>query len=135
MAHSIEIIHPNYISQVWPLVEAFFNACEPHGTGEITTNQMKVMLSRGEYQLMLFNGVDKPVGALVVSFINYPNTRVMFVHAIGGKTTKEHVIEMFQWAKSHGATAVRGQARESVARLWAMKYGFETISYNVEKRL
>lgn len=135
MARSIEIIHPNYIAQVWPLIEAFFMRCEPHGTGEINIEQMKVMLIRGEYQLMTFNGLDKPVGALIVSFINYPNDRVMFVHAIGGKTTKNHVNEMFNWAKGNGATAVRGCARESVARLWAMKYGFETISYNVEKRL
>jgi len=42
---------------------------------------------------------------------------------------------MFAYAKQNGATAVRGSARESVARLWRQKYGFESIYITVEKRL
>lgn len=134
MAQSIGIVHPNAIQQTWPQIEAFFNACKPHETGEISVEQMKVMLSRGEYQLMLFNGLNGVIGALIVSFINYPNDRVFFVHAISGKTTRQCVSDMFDFARQQGATTVRGQARDSVARLWK-RYGFNTISHTVEKRL
>lgn len=134
MAQSIEIIHPSLIQQTWGQISPFFNACKPHETGEISVEQMKVMLVRGEYQLMLFMASNEPIGALITSFITYPNDRVFFVHAIGGKTTKECVTAMFDYAKQQGATTVRGQARDSVARLWK-RYGFNTISHTVERRL
>lgn len=135
MAHSIEIIHPNYLAQIWPKVSEMIDSAMNYAKGEITTDQLKVFLSRGEYQLMVYVDDNKIVGAVVIEWINYPNDRVMFINAIGGKTTKEHVEQMFNWAKANGATSVRGSAHKAVARLWRMKYGFQTIYYTVERRL
>ena len=131
----INLVHPNYFAQAWPTVKPMVEAAMAHAKGEITSDQLKVYIAEGRYQLIVFIEADKVIGAVVVEWINYPNDRVMFINAIGGKTTKECVSELFDWAKAQGATSVRGAAHESVARLWRMKYGFSTIYYMVEKRL
>lgn len=132
---SIDIIHPNYIAQKWHLVVDMLDGAMAHAKGEITLDQLKVYLMRGEYLLMVYLDGDKIIGALALEWINYPNDRVLFINAIGGKTNAICVYKMYSWAKANGATSVRGSAHESVARLWKMKYGFETIYYTVEKRL
>jgi hypothetical protein len=132
---NIDIIHPNYVPQIWPVVGEMIDRAMQHAKGEINTDQLKVFLARGEHQLMVFVDDLKIIGAIAFEWINYPNDRVMHINAIGGKTTPECVCKMFAWAKAQGATSVRGSAHESVARLWRMKYGMETIYYVVEKRL
>lgn len=133
--YSIDIIPPNYIAQMWPRVSGMLERAMNYAKGEISLEQLKVYLTRGDYQLMIYLQDGDIIGSIVIEWINYPNDRVMFINAIGGKTHKECVEKMYAWAKSLGATAVRGSAHESVARLWKMKYGFNTIYYTVEKRL
>lgn len=132
---NIDIIPANYVAQNWPLVKGMLDKAMQHAKGEITTEQIKVFLTRGEYQLMVYLDDKEIIGAIVIEWINYPNDRVMFINAIGGKTNPECVAKMCDWAKKMGATSIRGSAHESVARLWKMKYGFNTIYYTVEKRL
>lgn len=132
----IELLNPNYLHQFWPVVEPMLAKADKYSTGEISLEQMKVYLSDGEYKLILFiNDENITIGAVIYQWVSYPNERCFYVQAIGGKTNKECVEQMFKFAHSQGATIVRGAARPSVARLWKMKYGFETIFYMVEKRL
>lgn len=135
MIYSIDIVPANYIAQTWHKVSHMLDRAMEHAKGEINLDQLKVYLTRGEYQLMIYLADGEIIGALAIEWINYPNDRVMFINAIGGKTRAECVNKMFEWAKLNGATSVRGSAHESVARLWKMKYGFNTIYYTVEKRL
>lgn len=132
----IELLNPNYLHQFWPVVKPMLERANKHSTGEITLEQMKVYLSDGEFHLLLFiDDSDKTIGAVIYQWLIFPNERCFYVQAIGGKTNKPCVDAMFEFAQSQGATIVRGAARPSVARLWKMKYGFETIFYMVEKRL
>lgn len=132
----IEILNPNYLHQFWPTVEPMLARAMAHAKGEITLEQLKVYLSNGTYQLILFiDDSEQIIGAVAYEWISYPNDRCFYILAIGGKTNKECVSQMFDFAKAQGATTVRGAAHESVSRLWRMKYGFETIYYMVEKRL
>lgn len=133
--HLIDIIHPNHIAQIWPIVLPMLAPCMKRSTGEMTIEQMQVRAVDGTWPLMVYVDDGKIVGALIFEFINYPNDRVMFINAIGGKTTQEHVEAMYQWAKASGATSVRGAAQEAVARLWKKQYGFNKIAHIVEKRL
>ena len=96
---------------------------------------MKNGLVNGNYQLMIFIENKEIVGASILEFNNFPNDRVLFIVAMGGKVSKEHINLMSEWAKSLGATCIRGISKESAARLWRMKHGFKTVSYLVEKRL
>ena len=132
---SIYLVPPQYIHHAWQKAGKFIEAGMEHAKGECTADQLKVWLIDGSHQLMLFLEDDEVVGAVEFSWQNMPNDRVFYINSIGGKTTIEHTEQMFNWAKAAGATTVRGCARESVARLWRMKYGFESIYIMVEKRL
>lgn len=135
MQKTIAVVPPQYIHQAWEKAGKFIEAGMEHAKGECTADQLKVWLIDGSHQLMVFLEDEKVVGAVEFSWQNMPNDRVFYINSIGGKTTKEHTEQMFNWAKMAGATTVRGCARESVARLWRMKYGFESIYIMVEKRL
>lgn len=132
---TIDVIPREFIAQIWPKVAGFIGDAMAHAKGECSAEQLKVLLVRGEHQLMIYLDDDEIVGAVELEWQNAPNDRIMFINAIGGKTSPEHTALMFDWAKLNGATTVRGCARESVARLWRMKYGFESIYITVEKRL
>lgn len=132
---AIEIVPIHYIHQAWEKCGHLIEKAMAHAKGECTAEQLKVMLVDGTHQLMVYLEDKEIVGAVEFYFENTPNDRIFYINAIGGVTSKEHTEQMFNYAKAFGATTVRGCARESVARLWKQKYGFENIYIMVEKRL
>ena len=132
---TIQIVPIQFISQAWEKCGSMIEAAMAHAKGECTAEQLKVFLIQGQHHLMLFLEGTEIVGAVEFMYNNSPNDRIFYINAIGGKTTKEHTEQMFNFAKANGCTSVRGCARESVARLWRQKYDFESIYIMVEKRL
>lgn len=132
---TIQIVPIQYISQAWEKCGHMIEAAMAHAKGECTAEQLKIYLIQGQHELMVFLEGTEIVGAVEFMYNNTPNDRIFYINAIGGKTTKEHTEQMFQFAKANGCTTVRGCARESVARLWRQKYDFESIYIMVEKRL
>lgn len=132
---TIQLVPVEFVHQAWEKCGGMIEAAMAHAKGECTADQLKVQLLNGSHQLMVFLEDNEIVGAVEYHFTNCPNDRIFYINAIGGKTSKEHTEQMFQYAKANGATTVRGSARESVARLWRQKYGFESIYIIVEKRL
>jgi hypothetical protein len=61
-----------------------------------------------------------------------PNARVAFIIAIGGKfiSTPDSWAQFTDILRYNGATKVEGAARESIARLWALKFKF-TEKYRI----
>lgn len=133
--NSVQIVPIQYISQAWEKCGSMIEAAMAHAKGECTAEQLKVFLVQGQHHLMVFLEDSEIVGAVEFMYDDTPNDRIFYINAIGGKTTKEHTEQMFQFAKANGCTTVRGCARESVARLWRQKYDFESIYIMVEKRL
>lgn len=131
----IQIVPVEFIPQAWEKCGHLIENAMEHAKGECTADQLKVYLIQRQHQLMVFLEDNEIVGAVEFMFDDTPNDRIFYINAIGGKTCKEHTEQMFQFAKANGCTAVRGCARESVARLWKMKYKFEPIYIMVEKRL
>lgn len=131
----LDSVRPEFIPQFWPHVEQFIAAALRHSKGEIEAAHLKLWCVQGQNTLLVALDDGVPVGAVVCHFENMPNDRIMFISAIGGKTCQEHFEQMFAWAKAQGATSVRGLARESVSRLWRMKFGFSEIYRVVEKKL
>ena len=131
----IQLVPIEFIQQALQKCGNYIEKAMLHAKGECTYDQLKAQMVNGTQQLLLFLEDKDIVGAVVFHFSNAPNARIFYINAIGGKTTKEHTDLMFQFAKTHGATCVRGSARESVARLWRQKYGFDSIYITVEKQL
>jgi len=124
----IQPVFTQNVQQVWPLVERYIKNALDHSKGDYSAEHAKVYLAKGSWQL--FVGVDEESGdikgACTIEFINRPDDRVAFITAIGGRLiSNEENFEQFQSVlRSYGATKIEGAARESIARLWKMKFGF-----------
>jgi hypothetical protein len=126
-----------YLHQHWEEIAKYLNpALDLSGVEEFTLDQMKVYILNGSWTLFAVAEEGKLCGAVVVSFSNYPNNRVAFVTAIGGKfISSKETFENFKVAlKNMGATKIQGGARESVARLWN-RLGFKNKQILVEYKL
>ena len=126
-----------YLHQHWEEIAKYLEpALELSGVEEFTLDQLKVYILNGNWTLFVVVEESKLCGAVVVAFSNYPNHRVAFVVAIGGKfISSKETFEKFKLAlKNMGATKIQGGARESVARLWN-RLGFKHKQILVEYKL
>jgi hypothetical protein len=126
-----------YLHQHWEEVAKYLKpALELSGVEEFTLEQLKVYIFNGNWTLFVVVEEGKLCGAVVVAFSNYPNHRVAFVTAIGGKfISSKETFEKFKITlKNMGATKIQGGARESVARLWN-RLGFKNKQILVEYKL
>jgi hypothetical protein len=115
------------VQQVWPLVERFIKSALDFSKGDYDAEHAKVYLSQGHWHLLV--AVDESgeiKGACTIEYINRPNSRVAMITAVGGKfvSTPEVFDQLRNIVKLNGATHIEGAARESIARLWKMKFGF-----------
>lgn len=122
------------IQQVWNEVEDMLAEAMKHSGGEYTLEHLKVMLVEGRQVLLVCADESMKIKcALTIEWINYPNDRVAFITAIGGKTCKNAWNQFLEWVKINGGTKIQGAAYESVARLWKRQYGFENRYIIVER--
>jgi hypothetical protein len=122
---------------MWQKVSPFIANALEYAEDDYTVNQVKVYLSTGNWILIaVANEKEEVVGALTVSFINFPNDRVAFVNTIGGKliSGKGTYNQLSSILKSFGATKIQGAARKSVARLWH-RLGFKERYIIVEAKI
>jgi hypothetical protein len=130
------VVPTSHIQQTWDKVEIMLDRAMAHSGGEYDLDQLKVLLTQGRQVLCVCAEEDLVIKcALAVEWINYPNDRVAFITAIGGKTDKQCFGEFEQWVKDNGGTKIQGAAFEAVARLWKRAYGFENRYIIVEKKL
>lgn len=129
-------IPPHQVQQTWPKIEKMLGDAMEHSGGEYTLDHLKVMLTQGKQVLLVAADETMDIKcALTVEWINYPNDRVAFITAIGGKTCRNAVDQFCVWARDNGGTKIQGAAFEAVARLWKRAYGFENRYIIVERKL
>lgn len=107
---------------------ALSKACDTSG-GEITGDQLKMILSRGERSLLAILDGDKAVGWLVIRIDQLPNVRALHVCELyaPGAMFDECWGQLKDFAKANGCTEVRCSAKEAQARLYRMRFGFEPV--------
>jgi hypothetical protein len=136
--NKVQIVTPNNVYSVWGDVENYLNASINVSNNDITLEQLKLILARGE-QTLLVSTDDKGNlnGAMTVEFQNLPNNRVMFITALGGNgiVNKDTFDQVEIWARMQGATKVNAWAQEAQARLYKIKANFNTVRMVVEKDL
>ena len=133
---NLRIVPVTHIQQTWHEVEDMLASAMVHSAGEYNLDQLKVMLVEGrQVLLVLVDENEKIQTAFTIEWINYPNHRVAFMTAIGGKTDVNAFNQFKDWAKANGATKLQGAAFESVARLWKRKLGYENRYIIVEYTL
>jgi hypothetical protein len=116
-----------WVNQVWPQVAGFIESALDYSNGDYTVDQVRTLVTTGQWTLAIVTNEGRIEGALTISFFNRPNDRVAFVTAIGGKliSTPDTFNDLKAIAASFGATTIEGAARKSIARLWRKLYNFE----------
>jgi len=123
----IQYVALEWVNYTWDKVEGFLADALAHSKGDYTIEQVKVFVTQGRWTLLVAVDDSGSIhGAATVEFFNRPDDRVAFITAIGGKlvSSADTFEQLRTYAKSMGATAIEGAARESIARLWR-RYGFE----------
>lgn len=132
----VSVVPKEHLSQLWLQVSGYIDDALQFSDGDYTLEQAKVYLSQGLWQLLVVHQDNKIHGAIAVMYQNYPNDRIAFIVAIGGKwiSDKESYKNFCEVLKNNGATKIQGAARESVARLWK-RLGFRNKYIIVENSL
>ena len=119
----------SHIDMVWQEgARALTEACDTSG-GEITGDQLKLILSRGERTLLRMDDDGQTVGWGVVRVDQLPNVRVLFVTDMvaHGAHFERFFDELKATARSLGCSRVRCAAKPVQARLYRQKVGFQPV--------
>lgn len=123
-------VDPRYLDAVWPNVVDLLDSALKKGHGEMTIDQMKLLVRQGYFQLVVWHEDEKVISAGVVETINYPNFRVARASYLSGRHTEESFAALKSWCKDVlGAVEVECFGSDAIARLYD-RYGFEK-KYNV----
>ena len=93
---------------------------QQYGGGDYSSEHVKVYLTSGQWVLIVAVDEQNVIhGAMTITFNNYPNHRVAFITATGGKgiITKNSLQQLREILKSFGATKIRAAVRPSMERL------------------
>ena len=130
------IVPTQQVQRFWHLAEPLLQKALEKGNNEFTADQLKLLVTQGQQQLLLVMKDEICYVALTVQFINYPNDRIAYITYIGGKNTKAGFEQFKQWAKEQGCTAIQGSTKyESIARLWNRLYGYQKKYQLMELKL
>lgn len=124
--HSVPASH---IDRAWKEgASDLAKACETSG-GEITGDQLKMILARGERILLRGSVGGEVVGWVVVRFDQLPNVRVMHICELYSPNNMhaEFFRQLKELASLSGCSEVRCSASPSHARLYRSKFGFEPV--------
>lgn len=125
----LQLVSPSHIDRAWrDGAHNLSEACDVSG-GEITGDQLKLILSRGERNL--FAGIEdgKPVGWVVIGVIQLPNVRTLHLYAMWapGHLYDEFFNDLKSIAIQEGCSEIRCCADQTRARLYRMRFGFEPV--------
>jgi hypothetical protein len=125
------------IKQVWSQASGYINNALEFADEDYSLDDVKNYLISGQWSLLIVIDSDSKLrGAITVVYAKYPNNKVAYITAIGGKwiSDKESYQNFVNVLKDNGATKIQGAARESVARLWR-RLGFREKHIIVERAI
>ena len=117
---NIKTVGQQYISQTWDLIEKYIVESQQYGGGDYSSEHVKVYLTSGQWVLIVAVDEQNVIhGAMTITFNNYPNHRVAFITATGGKgiITKNSLQQLREILKRFGATKIWEAVRPSMERL------------------
>jgi len=122
------IVPPAQIDLAWRDGAHMLSEAAEKSAGEVTTDQLKMLLSRNERRLIgvrdLATPDAKPAAWAAVSALQLPNMRVLYIYAIyaPGATGPEVMTLLRQYALQEGCLVIRGACGDGVMRLWERRF-------------
>lgn len=126
MPVNTKYVEPDALDQIWGIVASFVERALKHSDGELTTDQVRLLLTQRFAHLFVGVRSEVIVGAMVVEFKQYPNYRVANIIAVGGDDMwlDRDMFDRFRtWAKNRGATKIETSCRPAIARLLETRCG------------
>lgn len=121
------------VNQTWPSIEGYLQSAVDAQVGEkdYTLEQIQLMVTSGQWLVLVAVKDGAIKGAAVVNFFNRPSHRVAFVMYIGGRLVCSHesFSQLCTILKAFGATKIEGAVSASISRLWS-RFGF-TDKYQI----
>ena len=130
------VVPPNFVDWAWR--DGASSLCEPCSTVEdITGDQLKLILSRGERTLVRMDKDDKTVGWGAFRVDQLPNLRVLHITDLVSHNGEFHTFfdEIKDIAKNLGCIEVRCSCKPVQARLFKQTNGFEEVFTTLRVRL
>lgn len=133
----IIIVPASHIDQAWKEGASQLGKASDTSGGEITGDQLKLMLSRGERSLLRLDRDGEIAGWIVCGVEQLPNCRVLYLYELfapGGRF-EAFFPEIKDMAASLGCSRVRCAAKPGQARLYRMKVGAQPVYEVLEVEL
>ena len=131
------LVPTSHIDRAWKEgAHQLAKACETSG-GEITGDQLKMRLGRGERHLFRMDDEDANVGWAVIGGEQLPNMRVMWIYELWAPNShfERFMDEVRGMATAQGCSRVRCAAKPAQARLYRMRLGFKPVYETLEVEL
>jgi hypothetical protein len=125
----LKAVPPALIDKAWRQgASKLGEACDT-SDGDITGDQLKMILSRGERTLLAMTRGESVDGWGVVTVDQLPNIRVLFVSAMyaPGARFQEFFEQLRLYADANGCSEIRCAADAVRARLYQIKCGFKPM--------
>lgn len=127
-------IPPAHVDRAWKDgAHQLSEACK-WASREITPDQLKMLLARGERQLLGLDVDGKFVAWAAIQIQQLPNIRVLYVYSIyaSGSTGPDAFRLLADLARAEGCSSIRGACVEQVARLWERKFQAKRLYHMME---
>lgn len=134
---NLSIVSPNFVDKAWnDGASCLAEACDTSG-GEITGDQLKMILSRGERTLVALMDADKPVGWGAWRVDQLPNVRVLHCTDLVAHNAHFELFfdELKKAADYLGCSEIRCSCGPAQARLYRMKLGMEPVYETLRVKL
>jgi hypothetical protein len=132
--NTLQVVPVNFAAQVWPGVEPLLAETQKFNeAGDYNLDQIKMYVTTGQWVLVVVTEDQEIKGAAVISFMNYPNSRIAFVTCAAGKDiyNRETIDELYRIVVGMGATKMQAVGRPSIVRLLG-RSGFEPVTTVME---
>jgi len=133
----IIVVPATHVDRAWKEgADSLGRACATSG-GEITGDQLKMMIARGERTLLRLDCDGEPVGWCVCNVEQLPNMRVMFVYELTAPNAhfEAYFDELKQMSIALGCSRVRCAAKPAQERLYRMRCGYKPVYQVLEVEL
>jgi len=129
------IIPPAHLDRAWREgANQLAEACK-WADREVTPDQLKMMLARGERTLCaLEDDAGRLVAFAATQVQQLPNIRVLYIYSIfaPGATAPECFEHLAGYARHEGCSSIRGACSDAVERLWARRFKARTLYHICE---
>jgi len=115
-----------YLDTVWPNVARYLQGGLAHADGELSIDQLRLLLVQGHAYLLVFWRGEHLVGATAIEFIRYPQFTAAQVISWGGAgllSDAAGMAQVKQWCRAQGASRMQALCRPAVTR-FARRLGF-----------